>query len=174
MPITVPEGLDVSLADGWVRIRGPRGELALNLHPVVHVTQEKGSLTCGPKGNSGGEMAQVGTTRSLIANMVEGVSAGFRKELALVGVGYRAQMQGRTLVLSLGFSHPIEFQCPEDLSIETPNQTRIVVSGLDKQRVGQAAAEIRAFRPPEPYKGKGVRYAGELVSRKEAKKKQKQ
>ena len=102
MPITVPEGLDVSLAEGWVRIRGPRGELALNLHPVVHVTQGKGFLTCGPKGDGGGAMAQVGTTRSLIANMVEGVSAGFRKELALVGVGYRAQMQGTNVGALIG------------------------------------------------------------------------
>ena len=119
-------------------------------------------------------MAQAGTARSLIANMVLGTKQGFERELQLVGVGYRAQMQGDVLLLSLGFSHSIEFKCPTDVSIETPSQTRIMVRGADKQRVGQTASEIRAYRPPEPYKGKGVRYAGEAVVRKEAKKKQKQ
>ena len=174
MPISVPAGLDVSLGPGAVRVRGPKGELTMRVHPLVDVRQEDGAVTCSPKGDAAGALAQVGTARSLIANMVHGVSTGFEKELQLVGVGYRAQMQDRTLVLSLGFSHPVEYRCPEEVSIETPSQTRIVVRGTDKQRVGQAAAEIRAFRPPEPYKGKGVRYAGELVARKEAKKKQKQ
>ncbi len=174
MPISVPAGLEVLLESGEVRIRGPKGGLAMRVHPLVEVRHENGSLTCSPKGEAGGALAQAGTARSLIANMVLGVSAGFEKELRLVGVGYRAQMQDGTLVLSLGFSHPVEYRCPEDVSIDTPSQTRIVVRGTDKQRVGQAAAEIRAFRPPEPYKGKGVRYAGEMVARKEAKKKQKQ
>ena len=172
VPISVPPGLDVSLESGEVRVRGPKGELTMRVHPLVEVRHENGSLTCNPKGASGGALAQVGTARSLIANMVSGVSAGFEKELQLVGVGYRAQIQDGALVLALGFSHPIEYRCPEDVSIDTPSQTRVVVRGMDKQRVGQTAAEIRAFRPPEPYKGKGVRYADELVARKEAKKKQ--
>ena len=172
MPINVPTGLDVSLGSGEVRVKGPKGELSMCVHPSVKVRHESGTVTCSPRNEADGSLAQVGTARSLIANMVKGVSVGFEKELQLVGVGYRAQAQGTTLVLSLGYSHPIEYRCPDDVSIETPNQTRIVVRGTDKQRVGQTAAEIRAYRPPEPYKGKGVRYAGEVIARKEAKKKQ--
>lgn len=174
MPIEIPAGLDVSLDAGEVRVKGPKGQLRMDVHPVVEVKHENDTLTCKPRGGGEGSMAQVGTARSLIANMVLGVSAGFEKELQLVGVGYRAQVEGKALVLSLGFSHPIEYPCPEDVSIETPSQTRIVVRGTDKQRVGQVAAEIRAYRPPEPYKGKGVRYIDEHVARKEAKKQQKQ
>ena len=174
MPISVPAGLDVMLESGFIRVRGPKGELAVRVHPVVDVKHENGWVTCSPKNETGGSIALAGTTRSLIANMVSGVSAGFEKELQLVGVGYRARVQDGTLLLALGFSHPVEYRCPEDVSIEAPSPTRIVVRGADKQRVGQTAAEIRAFRPPEPYKGKGVRYAGEMVVRKEAKKKQKQ
>ena len=172
MPISVPAGLDVSLGSGEVWVKGPKGELSMCVHPSVEVRHESGTVTCSPRNDADGSLAQVGTARSLIANMVKGVSVGFEKELQLVGVGYRAQAQGTTLVLSLGYSHPIEYRCPDDVSIETPNQTRIVVRGTDKQRVGQTAAEIRAYRPPEPYKGKGVRYAGEVIARKEAKKKQ--
>ena len=173
MPISVPSGLEVSLGSGEIRVKGPKGELAMRLHPVVEIAHEDGEVTCRARGGSTGSLAQVGTARSLIANMVLGVGEGFEKELQLVGIGYRAQMQDGKLVLSLGFSHPIEYRCPKDISIETPSPTRIVVRGIDKQRVGQTAAEIRAYRPPEPYKGKGVRYAGEVVARKEAKKKQK-
>ena len=174
MPISVPAGLDVSLGSGEVRVKGPRGELSMCVHPLVDVRHENGTVTCKPRNDAAGSVAQAGTARSLIANMVKGVSVGFEKELQLVGVGYRAQTQDGTLVLSLGFSHLIEYRSPEDVSIETPSLTRIVVRGTDKQRVGQTAAEIRAYRPPEPYKGKGVRYAGEVIARKEAKKKQKQ
>ena len=173
MPISVPSGLEVSLGSGEIRVKGPRGELAMRLHPVVEIAHEDGEVTCRAREGSTGSLAQVGTARSLIANMVLGVGEGFEKELQLVGIGYRAQMQEGTLVLSLGFSHQIEYRCPKDISIETPSPTRIVVRGIDKQRVGQTAAEIRAYRPPEPYKGKGVRYVGEIVARKEAKKKQK-
>jgi len=154
-------------------VKGPKGELAMRLHPVVEISYENDELTCRAKEGSVGSLAQVGTARSLIASMVLGVGEGFERELQLVGIGYRAQVQDGTLVLSLGFSHQIEYRCPEGISIETPSPTRIVVKGIDKQRVGQAAAEIRAYRPPEPYKGKGVRYADEIVARKEAKKKQK-
>ena len=174
MPIRLPDGLDISLGSGEIRVKGPRGELGMRLHPLVEVRRENGSVVCSPKNEVERSLAQVGTARSLIANMVVGVTVGFEKELQLVGVGYRAQMQDQMLVLSLGFSHAIEYRCPDDVSIETPSQTRIVVRGTDKQRVGQTAAEIRAFRRPEPYKGKGVRYTGEIVARKEAKKKQKQ
>ena len=173
MPISVPAGLEVSLGAEEVRVKGPRGELAMRIHPAVEIEQESGTLTCSARDGGAGSLAQAGTARSLIANMVLGVDRGFEKTLELVGVGYRAQMQDGVLVLSLGFSHPIEYRCPSDVGIEAPVPTRIVVRGMDKQRVGQVAAEIRAYRPPEPYKGKGVRYAGEIVVRKEAKKKQK-
>ena len=166
MPISVPSGLEVSLGSGEIRVKGPKGELAMRLHPVVEIAHEDGEVTCRARGGSTGSLAQVGTA-------VLGVGEGFEKELQLVGIGYRAQMQEGTLVLSLGFSHQIEYRCPKDISIETPSPTRIVVRGIDKQRVGQTAAEIRAYRPPEPYKGKGVRYVGEIVARKGAKKKQK-
>lgn len=174
MPISIPAGVDVVIGAGGVSVKGPKGELRMCIHASVDVAQENGAVTCQPRSDAAGALAQAGTARSLIANMVTGVCDGFEKELQLVGIGYRAQMQGSVLNLSLGFSHSIEYRCPEDVRIETPNQTRIVVRGADKQRVGQTAAEIRAYRPPEPYKGKGVRYAGENVARKEAKKKQKQ
>ena len=174
LPVRVHEAVDVLLGPDEVRVKGPRGELGMRVHPMVEVKRENDTVVCRPKNESDRSLAQVGTARSLIANMVVGVTAGFQKELQLVGIGYRAQMQDRTLVLSLGFSHSVEYVCPEDVSIETPSHTRIVVRGVDKQRVGQTASEIRSFRRPEPYKGKGVRYKGEIVARKEAKKKQKQ
>ena len=174
MPIGLPAGVDVTIGEGAVSVRGPKGELRMKVHASVEVGHENGVVTCRPRDGVAGAPSQAGTARSLIANMVTGVCEGFTKELQLVGVGYRAQMQGTVLNLSLGFSHPIEYACPHDVSIETPSQTRIMVRGADKQRVGQVAAEIRAFRPPEPYKGKGVRYSGEIIARKEAKKKQKQ
>lgn len=174
MPIRVPADVEVSVGRGKVSVTGPKGALEMRVHPSVDVRCMDGSVQCSPRDGVAGAVAQAGTARSLIANMVLGTKRGFEKELQLVGVGYRAQMQGEVLLLSLGYSHSIEFRCPADVSIETPSQTRIVVRGADKQRVGQTASEIRAYRPPEPYKGKGVRYAGEVVVRKEAKKKQKQ
>ena len=173
-PVNVPAGVDVAIGAGELSVKGPRGELRMHVHASVAVVSEDGIVTCRPRDGVAGAVAQAGTARSLIANMVTGVSDGFEKKLQLVGIGYRAQMQGSTLNLSLGFSHPIEYPCPEGVSIETPTQTEIVVRSTDKQRVGQTAAEIRAYRPPEPYKGKGVRYDGEIIVRKEAKKKQKQ
>ncbi len=144
--------------------------MQLTLHKSVAVEQKDGVLNVAPKTDSRGDWAMAGTFRALINNMVQGVSSGFEKKLSLIGVGYRAQAQGKTLNLNLGFSHPIDYSVPEGVTVETPSQTEIVVSGCDKQKVGQVAAEIRAYRPPEPYKGKGVRYVDEYVARKEAKK----
>ena len=172
MPIDIPAEVEVSVGKGRVSVNGPNGTLEMPIHPSVDVRCAADSIECSPKDGMGNAVAQAGTARSLIANMVTGVKQGFEKELQLSGIGYRAQMQGDVLHLSLGFSHPIEFKCPADVRIETPSQTRIVIRGMDKQRVGQTASDIRAYRPPEPYKGKGVRYAGEVVARKEAKKKQ--
>ena len=172
VPIGIPPEVDVTVGAGTVSVKGPRGELHLRVHDSVEVARDNGAVTCRPRSELAGAVAQAGTARSLIANMVKGVCDGFEKRLRLVGVGYRAQMQGKVLNMSLGFSHPVEYRCPEDVTIETPSHTEIVVRGADKQRVGQAAAEIRSFRPPEPYKGKGVRYSDETVVRKEAKKKQ--
>lgn len=173
-PVNVPAGVEVAVGAGEISVKGPRGELRMHVHASVDVASEDGVVTCRPKNGLAGAAAQAGTARSLIANMVTGVSEGFEKKLQLLGIGYRAQMQGSVLNLSLGFSRPVEYPCPRGVSIETPTQTEIVVRGTDKQRVGQTAAEIRAYRPPEPYKGKGVRYDGEIIVRKEAKKKQKQ
>ena len=172
MPVGVPADVDVAIGDGTISVKGPKGSLRMHVHGSVDVVHENGTVVCRPREGVAGSMAQAGTARSLIANMITGVCSGFARELRLVGVGYRAQMQGRVLNLSLGFSHPVEYPCPADVTIETPTQTQIVVRGADKQRVGQTAAEIRAYRPPEPYKGKGVRYGDENVVRKEAKKKQ--
>ena len=174
MPIDVPSDVDITIGGGEVSVRGPNGVLRTLVHGSVDVVQAKDTVLCRPKRDVPGAFAQAGTARSLIANMVTGVRDGFEKELQLVGVGYRAQVRDGVLNLSLGFSHSIEYRCPEDIDIETPSQTRIIVRGADKQRVGQTAAEIRAHRPPEPYKGKGVRYTDENIARKEAKKKQKQ
>ncbi len=167
-PLELPKGVEFNCSGEQVRVKGPKGNLEITLNPKVRVEQENGTVTVQPQQDS--DMPMAGTMRALIGNMVTGVSEGFEKRLALVGVGYRAQMQGKKLSLTLGFSHPVEYQAPEGIAIETPSQTEIVVSGCDKQRVGQVAAEIRAFRPPEPYKGKGVRYSDERVVRKEAKK----
>lgn len=167
-PIELPSGVELNLSGAQVRVKGPKGNLEMNLHPNVRIEQEDGSVTIKPAQDS--DLPMAGTMRALMSNMVTGVTDGFEKRLALVGVGYRAQAQGSKLSLTLGFSHPIDFDAPEGITIETPSQTEIVVRGCDKQRVGQIAAEIRAFRPPEPYKGKGVRYSDERVVRKEAKK----
>lgn len=168
-PINVAKGVDVKIAGRHVSVKGPKGSLEMDVHPTVAVQLEDGVLGVTPADDSAWAMA--GTTRALLNNMVRGVSQGFERKLQLVGVGYRAQGKGKVLNLSLGFSHPIDYAVPEGVSVETPTQTEIVVSGSDKQRVGQVAAEIRGFRPPEPYKGKGVRYADERIIRKEAKKK---
>ena len=168
-PISLPSGVDAVLGDASLSVKGPQGQLSLDLHPSIGVEQADGTLQVRPQNDQSWAMA--GTFRSLIANMVTGVTTGFEKKLEIVGVGYRAQAQGKKLNLSLGFSHPVVYQLPEGVSVETPSQTEIVLKGSDKQQVGQAAAEIRSFRPPEPYKGKGIRYSGEYVVHKQAKKK---
>ena len=170
-PITLPKGVSVDLSGQSVKVKGPKGSLGWNVHPTVRVTQEDGVLRVAPVEGEQAAWAMAGTTRAVLNNMVQGCGNGFERKLTLVGVGYRAQGKGPTLSLSLGFSHPIEYPVPEGITIETPTQTEIVVKGADRQQVGQVAAEIRAFRPPEPYKGKGVRYSDEQVLRKEAKKK---
>lgn len=167
-PVQLPSGVEVSLADGILSAKGKNGELRLEISPDVEIGQTDDALTFAPRR---GRTAIAGTTRALVNNMVIGVSQGFVRKLTLVGVGYRAALQGEKLNLTLGFSHPVEYQLPEGVTAEVPSQTEIVLKSADKQRLGQAAAEIRAFRPPEPYKGKGVRYSDEKVRRKEAKKK---
>ena len=168
-PINVVSGLDVKVDGQHVTVKGGKDQLELDVHKSVEVSLDDGVLSVKPVDDAARAMA--GTMRALLNNMVVGASAGFHKKLQLVGVGYRAQAKGKTLNLALGFSHPVNYPVPEGIAIETPSQTEIVVSGSDKQKVGQVAAEIRSFRPPEPYKGKGVRYADEHVIRKEAKKK---
>lgn len=168
-PIPLPSGVNVTVDNQLVTAKGPKGETSMNLHSDVDLVQEDGVLKISP--NKPGSYAMAGTMRALLNNMVHGVSVGFEKKLELVGVGYRAQAKGNALSLTLGFSHPVEYPVPEGLQVETPSQTEIVIRGVDKQKLGQAAAEIRAYRPPEPYKGKGVRYSDEYVARKEAKKK---
>ncbi len=170
-PITLPKGVEVSIKEQTVTVKGGKGTLEHRVHPSVTVSAEDNVVTLMPQEGQPGAIAQSGTARALINNMVVGVSEGFEKKLELVGVGYRAQAQGNKLNLTLGFSHPVDYQMPEGVSVETPSQTEVVLKGIDKQSVGQAAAEIRAFRPPEPYKGKGVKYADEHIVRKEAKKK---
>lgn len=167
-PIELPSGVEFKHQGEQVSVKGPKGNLEMKLHPGVSLEQEDNTILVKPVNDSDTPMA--GTMRSLVGNMVTGVSEGFQKKLNLIGVGYRAQAQGKNLNMALGFSHPIDYAVPEGITVETPSQTEIVVSGCDKQRVGQVAAEIRAFRPPEPYKGKGVRYSDERVVRKEAKK----
>jgi len=167
-PISLPSGVDIDISASDVSVKGPKGNLALKLHPSVSLDEDNGVYRVRPDDDK--HLAMAGTFRALVNNMVIGVSDGFQKKLQLVGVGYRAQLQGDKLNLALGFSHPIEYTAPKGIKIETPTQTEIIVSGCDKQKVGQVAAEIRSYRPPEPYKGKGVRYADERVIRKEAKK----
>ena len=167
-PITLPAGVDVNISGSQVKVKGPKGSLDLELHPHISFDVNDGVYTVKPESDK--DLAMAGTFRALVNNMVTGVSTGFQKKLQLVGVGYRAQMQGKVLKLGLGFSHPIEYTAVEGVTIEAPSNTEIIVSGCDKQKVGQVAAEIRSYRPPEPYKGKGVRYADERVVRKEAKK----
>lgn len=170
-PVEIPAGVEISLSDSEITVKGKKGTLTRAIHPDVHVAQEDSALKTTAKIQSQAAVALAGTTRALVNNMVVGVTEGFQKKLALVGVGYRAKAQGSKLDLTLGFSHPVQYEVPEGITVETPSQTEIVVSGADKQVVGQVAADIRAYREPEPYKGKGVRYADEYVARKEAKKK---
>jgi len=169
-PITLPSGVEVKLADGRVVVKGKNGQLDMDVPAGIDLAVEDGTVRVSDESIARNN-AMSGTMRALINNMVMGVSTGFERRLQLVGVGYRAQAQGNKLNLALGFSHPIDYPVPEGITIETPSQTEIVVKGANKQVVGQVAAEIRAFRPPEPYKGKGVRYSDERVLRKEAKKK---
>jgi len=169
MPINLPAGVEVSINGQEIAVKGPKGKMDFNVHTAVSTKVEENVVTVSA--NDTASSALAGTTRAIVNNMVVGVSAGFEKKLQLVGVGYRAQAKGDTLSLTLGFSHPVDFQSPKGISIETPSQTEIVIKGIDKQQVGQVAANIRAYRPPEPYKGKGVRYVDEYIVRKEAKKK---
>jgi large subunit ribosomal protein L6 len=170
-PIPVPKGVEVNIASGQISVKGPLGAIARSADPNVAIERDGEHLMCKALGNSRQANIMSGTMRALIANMVTGVSKGFEKRLALVGVGYRAQAQGDKLNLTLGFSHPVVHQMPKGVKVATPTQTEIVLSGIDKQQVGQVAAEVRAYRAPEPYKGKGVRYADEIVVLKETKKK---
>jgi large subunit ribosomal protein L6 len=167
----VPDGVDVSLEAGLVTVKGPKGELQWAFHKLVAIEQDAAEIRFKAVNDSKQASALAGTTRALVNNMVTGVSQGFEKKLTIIGVGYRVQAQGQRLNLTLGFSHPVVYMLPEGVKAETPSQTEIVLTGADKQKVGQVAAEIRAFRPPEPYKGKGIRYSDEHVVRKQAKKK---
>ncbi len=170
-PVVVPSGVEITLATGEISVKGPMGTLKQALSGNVSVVREGDSLLCKAQNDSAQADAMSGTIRALLANMMQGVSKGFERKLSLVGVGYRAQAAGDTLNLTLGFSHPVVYKMPAGIKVETPTQTEIVLKGTDKQRVGQVAAEIRAFREPEPYKGKGVRYSDEVVILKETKKK---
>lgn len=169
-PITLPAGVEVRISGNDVTVKGKKGQLSHRVHQLVTVTQEDGVLKLGVRNNSKSANALSGTTRAILQNIVKGVSEGFERKLEIIGVGYRAQAQGKTLNLTLGFSHPVNFPIPEGITVETPSQTEIVIKGVDKQQVGQVAANIRDYRPPEPYKGKGVRYSDEVIIRKEAKK----
>ncbi len=170
-PVVIPSGVTVAITGNQVTVKGGKGELTCHIHDEVEVAQQDSQLTFAAKSNRKSARAMSGTTRAILNNMVTGVSQGFERKLELVGVGYRAQAQGKKLNLTLGFSHPVVYDVPEGVTVETPSQTEVLVKGADKQRVGQVAAEIRSFRPPEPYKGKGVKYADEVIVRKEAKKK---
>ncbi len=170
-PVAIPAGVEVTLAESKIAIKGGKGTLEMNIHSSVEIKQEENTIVFAPKNGDKAAMAMAGTFRSLVNNMVVGVTQGYQKKLILQGVGYRAKTSGKVVNLSLGFSHPVDYELPEGVTAEVPSQTEIVISGVDKQQVGQVAAEIRGYRPPEPYKGKGVRYADENVRRKEAKKK---
>lgn len=165
------QGAEFKVVDGEIIVKGPLGTITQAVNPLVKVANNDGTLNLAPVDESREANAMSGTMRAIIANMVHGVTKGFERKLTLVGVGYRAQAQGDKLNLSLGFSHPVVHQMPEGVKAETPTQTEIVIKGIDKQKVGQVAAEVRGYRPPEPYKGKGVRYADEVVILKETKKK---
>jgi len=169
-PVSIPKGVEASISGNNIHIKGQKGEFSYAVHSHVTVLREEDVLKVSVVNKSKFAKALSGTTRALLQNMVTGVSDGFQKKLDIIGVGYRAQAQGNKLNLTLGFSHPVEFEVPEGITVETPTQTEILVKGIDKQKVGQVAANIRAYRPPEPYKGKGVKYSDERIVRKEAKK----
>ncbi|MGI9153790.1 MAG: 50S ribosomal protein L6 [Rubrivivax sp.] len=171
MPVALPKGVDVQVTADQITVKGSNGTLVRPVHALVQVLNEGGVLKVAPANDSSEANAMSGTMRALLANMVEGVGKGFEKKLSLVGVGFRAQAQGAKLNLQVGFSHPVVKEMPEGVKVECPTQTEIVIKGADRQAVGQVAAEVRAIRPPEPYKGKGIRYAGERVVLKETKKK---
>ena len=171
MPIAVPQGVDVSVAGEQITVKGGNGTLTRTLPALVTVTKEGSTLSFAPANDTPEADAMSGTVRALVANMVTGVAKGFERKLTLVGVGFRAQAQGQKLNLQIGFSHPVVKDMPAGIKVATPTQTEIVISGADRQVVGQVAAEVRAFRPPEPYKGKGIRYSDERVALKETKKK---
>ncbi|TPW14401.1 MAG: large subunit ribosomal protein L6 [Halothiobacillaceae bacterium] len=170
-PVLIPKGVEITLAGQSLSVKGSKGQLNHSIHNDVEVVVADNVVTFASRNSTIAANALSGTTRALVQNMVKGVSEGFSKKLDLVGVGYRAQAQGKVLNLALGFSHPVAYQVPEGVTAETPTQTEILVKGIDKQAVGQVAAKIRSFRPPEPYKGKGVKYSDEVIIRKEAKKK---
>jgi len=170
-PVELPKGVEVTLGGSEISIKGAKGTLAMPINAQVEIKHEDNVLTFAARTGDTFARAMSGTTRALVNNMVTGVSTGFETKLELVGVGYRAQVQGSKINLTLGFSHPVVYELPEGVTAETPSQTEVLLKSSDKQKLGQAAAEIRAYRPPEPYKGKGVRIAGEYVRRKEAKKK---
>ncbi|QHS23956.1 50S ribosomal protein L6 [Virgibacillus sp. MSP4-1] len=168
-PVEIPEGVEVNVNDDKIEVKGPKGELARSFNPDMNIKIEDNVLTVERPSESKEHRSLHGTTRSLISNMVEGVSKGFEKALEITGVGYRAQKQGEKIVVNAGYSHPVEIEPIEGIDIEVPSNTRIVVKGIDKEKVGAVAANLRAIRPPEPYKGKGIRYEGEYVRRKEGK-----
>jgi large subunit ribosomal protein L6 len=170
-PINLPSNVEFKITGNMVQIKGPKGELSQQINNLVAINKEENQLTVSPVKPDTSSWAQAGTARSLVNNMIIGVTEGFTKELELIGVGYRAQVKGNVVNLNLGFSHPIDYQLPTVVIAETPKNTIIILKSIDKQKLGQVAAEIRSYRPPEPYKGKGVRYKNELVARKEAKKK---
>ena len=169
LPISIPGGVQISVANGSVEVQGPKGRLAVEVHPAIRVRVEDGRVLCERPTDQKPHRALHGLTRALIANMIRGVTQGFEKKLELVGVGYRAQIQGQMLTLSLGYTNPVVYVLPPDIKATVENQTVITVSGIDKQRVGEIAAKIRGLRPPEPYKGKGVKYVGERMRRKAGK-----
>ena len=170
-PLDIPKGVEVSIKDDAINVKGSKGAMEHKLHKSVDIKNEDNVLTLIPREGAQNADAQAGTARSLLNSMIIGVTTGFEKKLELVGVGYRAKAEGKSVNLTLGFSHPVNYSLPEGITAETPSQTEIIIRGIDKQVVGQVAADIRAYRPPEPYKGKGVKYAGEHIVRKEAKKK---
>ena len=170
-PVALPQGVEVTLSDSDISVKGAKGTLAMTINPQVQIVKGENELTFAARTGETFSRAMSGTTRALVNNMVVGVTKVFETKLDLVGVGYRAQVQGKKLNLTLGFSHPVIYELPEGVSAETPSQTEVLLKSVDKQKLGQAVAEIRAFRPPEPYKGKGVQVSGEYIRRKEAKKK---
>ena len=169
-PIQIPEAVTVSKTDNLLSVNGKLGDLSLDVHPLVEINQEENSIAFSPTNEDKETLALTGTMRALTKNLIEGVTEGFEKKLEINGVGYRAKLQGSKLELSLGYSHPVFYDLPEGVTAELPSQTEIVLKSMEKQKLGQVAAEIRGFRPPEPYKGKGVKYADEHIKRKESKK----